>query len=264
MDVTLIVKAVSAMGGLGLLLALFLFVAAKKFAVKIDLRVEKILEFLPGLNCGACGFTGCEEAAEAVVSGEAPFTVCPVGGGDVAAEIASFLGLEAVPTLIQKPWLRCRGGRSKVASRFEYDGITECVLADLIGKGDLACTYGCLGFGDCAKACHFGAIEMGEDQLPHFNEECVKCGICVDICPRSLIALIPGEAKVAVACSSLDKGKVVRSVCSVGCIACKACEKVCEPEAIKVVNNLAVIDYEKCTACLKCVEKCPTKCIIAL
>ena len=47
------------------------------------------------------------------------------------------------------------------------------------------------------------------------------------------------------------------SVCKAGCIGCRACEKVCRLEAIKVENNIAHIDYDKCVGCGLCAGKCP-------
>ena len=41
-----------------------------------------------------------------------------------------------------------------------------------------------------------------------------------------------------------------------------ACERACPFEAIKVVDNLARIDYDKCRACGICVSKCPTGSIV--
>jgi Dissimilatory sulfite reductase (desulfoviridin), alpha and beta subunits len=61
----------------------------------------------------------------------------------------------------------------------------------------------------------------------------------------------------------LDKGAIVVKVCQVGCFACGRCAKVCPAGAIKIENNIAVIDYEKCDNCGRCIEECPRKIIFA-
>jgi Fe-S-cluster-containing hydrogenase component 2 len=94
------------------------------------------------------------------------------------------------------------------------------------------------------------------------KEKCVACGKCILECPNNLIELVPVSADYKVGCSSKDKGKDVIASCSVGCIACMKCTKVCEYDAIHVTNNLAYIDYSKCTRCGKCAEVCPRQIII--
>lgn len=265
MDVSLTIKATLVLSGMGLVLGALLAVASNFFAVEIDPRVERILEVLPGLNCGACGYAGCEGAAEGIAKEEAPITACTAGGHEVTEQVAVILGKEVEAKGVPpKAQARCGGGRGKVALRYIYDGEVSCHMAQQVACGPLLCPYGCLGFGDCVEVCPLGAITIGEDHLPRIDwERCRGCGLCVETCPRNIIALVPETSQVDVFCSSPEKGKAVRSVCEVGCIACKSCEKVCEFGAIKVENNLAVIDYDKCTGCGKCVEKCPTKCLVA-
>lgn len=264
MDVMLIIKAVGALAGTGLVLGFMLGFAAKTFHVEVDPRVEKITELLPGANCGACGHPGCEAAAMAVVAGGADAHVCTAGGHEVAGQIADILGI----TVGQGPepqiaFVSCGGGRNSVSHRYEYVGPQDCDAAGLIAGGPLSCTYGCLGFGNCVDSCAFDALHLDEDGLPKVDiEKCTGCGLCVSACPRGIMKMVPANAPVMVACNSKDRGKVVRENCKTGCIACKRCERVCEPEAIKVVSELAVIDYEKCNGCMKCIEECPTNCIV--
>ena len=92
-------------------------------------------------------------------------------------------------------------------------------------------------------------------------EKCTGCGVCASFCPKKIIKLVPFEAEYHVGCSSLDKGAVTRTYCDAGCIGCKLCEKACESGAITVSDNVAKIDYTKCTDCGKCAEKCPKKII---
>ena len=266
MDTSIIIKAVLALGGAGLVLGALLAVASKIFHVEIDPKVELIREFLPGANCGACGYPGCDGLAEAIAKGEALSSACVAGGSEIAEQIAGIMGIDIKEEKVAKKALVCcGGGKNEVAHRYIYDGELDCRMAQQIGKGPSLCSYGCLGFGSCAAACPFGAIIMGEDGLPLIDwKKCCGCGVCVEICPRGIIALVSENEEVHVLCHSHDKGKTVRSICKKGCIGCKACEKVCEFDAIHVVDNLAVINHEKCTGCKNCVEKCPTNCITVL
>lgn len=267
MDTTLILSATATLGGAGLVLGLGLSYASKKFHVDIDKRVEALLEVLPGTNCGACGYIGCEDAAMAIVSGRSGASTCVAGGHEVAEHVAAIMGIEKGEVADAKiAVLQCGGGRQKVKPRYEFSLFDDCAAAHIVSGGPLACSYGCLGYGTCVKACPFGAMYMGDDDLPKIIiEKCTGCGVCNQVCPRDLLPLIKLGAPLYVACKSLDKGKDVRSYCKVGCIACKICEKSCGEGGFTVINNLAVIDYDKYDECYNqmCIEKCPTKCILA-
>ncbi len=265
MNFLYVVYAVLTMGGLSLFLGLVLGIASIRFHIDVDPRVTHVVQVLPGSNCGACGFPGCEAAAESIVKGEAPYNACVAGGYKVAKQVAAILGVEAgeegVATVAA---VGCGGGSGKVKMRFAYEGIHQCAAANQLIGGPLACNYGCLGFGDCAGSCPFDALHMGSDKLPKVDPvKCTSCGICVVTCPRGIMKLISDTGDFVVACNSLDPGKTVRKVCQVGCIGCKICEKACpvEPPAITVQDNLAEFNYETCTNCGICFEKCPTKCI---
>lgn len=45
--------------------------------------------------------------------------------------------------------------------------------------------------------------------------------------------------------------------CGYGCMGYGSCVKVCEFDAIHVIDGIAVVDKEKCKACGKCVKACP-------
>ncbi len=250
------------MAVLSLLFSTGLVVAYKKLKVEEDPKIEAVNEALPQANCGACGFSGCRAFAEAVVKGKADSNGCPVGGNDVAAEVADILGVSAGTVLKRVARLHCRGTKEAAASRGLYLGVTTCAASHIIG-GNKQCSYGCMGYGDCVLACQFDAMEMGEDGLPVvFEENCTACGKCVDACPRNLYELLPIEQNIFVYCRSLDGPKVSRKLCKNACIACGICARAC-PEQIFMENNLAVIhDYKKIDPeKIPAIEKCPTNAI---
>ena len=160
-------------------------------------------------------------------------------------------------------FVKCAGTCENASNVYEYYGIKDCTMANLMQDGgQKGCSYGCLGFGSCVKACPFDAIHVENGIAVVDKEACKACGKCIEACPKKLIELIPYKQKTFVQCSSHDKGKALMSVCTVGCIGCKLCERSCEAGAITVLNGLAHIDADKCTNCGVCAEKCPRKIII--
>ncbi|HHV94351.1 MAG TPA: RnfABCDGE type electron transport complex subunit B [Firmicutes bacterium] len=260
---SVVLVSLASMAGVGILLGVVIAMAHRKFAVKSDPRIDEVEGVLPGVNCGACGYPGCRAMAEAIAKGEAPVDGCPVGGAAVAALVAKIMGVELKGGSRRLVALvRCGGGRAEARETAEYVGLDDCRAAQLLG-GNKGCQYGCLGLASCVKACPFNAMFMNDNGLPVVDKEaCTACGLCVKACPRNLIALVPDDMYVHVLCRSYDTGRVVRSNCQVGCIGCKACERVCEDDAIHVTDLLAEIDYDKCTNCGKCAEVCPTKAIV--
>lgn len=259
------------MAGAGLALGALLGFAFRRLGVEEDPRVTEIRKALPGANCGACGYPGCQVVADAVAGGQADVRVCVAGGHDVAAALAEIMGVPLEGEVCaNRAVLHCRGGLRHVPARYVYDGPLDCFMAQQLAGGPLSCTYGCLGMGSCVRSCPFDALKMGDEGLPVVDpEKCTGCGLCLQHCPRSrtgLLTLEPCEAPIGLACASRDTAKWKRTFCDRACIACKACEKVCpeRPKAIAVdpASNLAVVDYERCTGCGKCVEKCPTGCIV--
>lgn len=251
-------------GVTGCLIGFFLCFSSEKFKVEVDEREEKILSVLPGNNCGGCGYPGCSGLAAAIVKGEAPVNQCPVGGAPVAKEVGAIMGVAAEEGVRKVAFVKCAGTCDKTTNNYEYAGVEDCGAMNYVpGHGPKGCTYGCLGYGSCVKACPFDAIHIIDGVAFVDKEACKACGKCVDTCPRHLIEFIPYDASFAVSCSSHDKGKDVMSVCQAGCIGCQLCVKQCESEAISVTDNVAHIDQDKCTGCGKCAEKCPKKVIFA-
>ena len=258
-----IIGALIELGFFGLLFGVGLAIAAKKFAVEVDPRVEQVMEVLPNANCGACGYPGCSGFAKAVVAGEAPVDGCVPGGAEVANKIAEILGVSVGE--VKEPMVavaRCHGG-TRAKDKFIYEGIHDCRAAKIVASGFKVCEFGCLGLGTCVEACPFDALSMGEDDIPVTDfDKCTGCGICVSVCPNDVMVLVPKSAPIYVACNSKDPGAFVRKACESGCIACRMCERYCHTGAIKVTENLASIDYAKCDGCGVCIEVCPTKTIL--
>lgn len=259
---TEIILAIVVVTAIGLLCALLLAVASKFMFVKTDEREAEVREALPGANCGACGFTGCDGYAKALVENPGtPTNLCIPGADAVSRKISEILGVEFQDVDEQVAFVHCLGDCEAAKQKHVYKGITSCAAASMMYGGSGACTFGCLGLGDCARACPSGAICM-ENGIAHVDtRKCTGCGVCTKTCPHNLITLFSDIDRVAVTCSNTEKGAVTRQKCTNGCIGCKKCENNCPSDAIKVVNNLAVIDYDKCTNCGLCSEVCPVKCI---
>lgn len=254
--------ATAIVGGVGLFIGLFLGFAAKTFEVKVDERELQVRELLPGANCGGCGYPGCDGCASAIAKGEAPANVCPVANKETHKQIADVMGSNVEETDPKVAFVKCAGTCDKTQVKYEYYGVQDCKKAALVpGKGNKKCSYGCMGFGSCVKVCAFDAIHIVNGIALVDKEKCSGCTMCTAECPNDLIEMVPAKAKTLVACSSPEKGRDVKAACSAGCIGCKLCEKACEFDAIHVNNNLAYIDYSKCTNCGKCALVCPTKVI---
>lgn len=251
------------LAGVGAVFGLGLAFAAKKFAVQVDPRVEQVKDALAHAHCGACGYAGCEQYAEAVVKNpDVSPNLCTPAGARGAERVAAITGKKAELREPMFARVMCQGNWEKATKRFKYEGVQDCRAAVLAGGGDKSCIYGCLGYGTCATVCPFGAITMGDDHLPIIDiTKCTACRKCESACPKKVIEVLPASKFVLVACHSRDKGGETRKQCQVGCIACGVCAKVCPFDAPKVEKNLSKITLDKCKVCGLCVAKCPTKAI---
>lgn len=253
--------SVAIVGGLGLLFGLVLSYASKKFEVKVDERVTKVREVLPGANCGGCGQAGCDAFAEAVVEGGCKVDGCPVGGAAAAEQIGKILGVSVGDMEKKVARVMCGGTTEKCKKKFDYIGVEDCTIAGNMFGGPQACSYGCVGMGNCVRACMFDAIVVEDGVAKVIASKCTACGKCVAACPKKLIELVPVSLEYTVRCSSLDRGNIVRKNCDVGCIGCGRCAKACPENAIKLNGTLAKIDPELCKNCGECIKVCPTKSI---
>lgn len=246
---------------MGLFFGVALAIASRVFAVKQDERIPKVLECLPGANCGGCGYSGCAALAEAIVAGDAKPTACSVGSAATAKAIGAVMGVEVGEAVRMRAQVMCSGTAELAMKKYVYTGARDCIAAARLGGGDKLCPNGCIGLGTCVSRCPFEAISVVDGVAVVDYRKCAGCGVCVSACPKHLIELIPFDSRHWVGCKSVDKGAVTRKYCDVGCISCKMCEKACESGAIKVTDFVASIDYAKCTGCDKCVEICTRKTI---
>lgn len=254
--------AIIILGVLGLFMGLFLAYAAKKFEVKKDENVEKIVAVLPGINCGACGYPGCIGYAEAIAKG-AEIGLCSPGGSEVKESLEKITGKNGGISEKKVARVFCQGDNTKVKKLYDFDAdIKTCANANLYFGGDKTCMYSCLGYGDCKRVCPVDAIYTTDKGIVVVDEnKCISCEKCIKTCPKKVMKMVPLKAKVTVLCSNREKAQIARANCTIACIACGLCEKACPVNAIEISGNLAKIDHEKCVNCGICALKCPTNAI---
>lgn len=258
MNINEIITAVVTVCIISIIIGVVISIAEKVFHVEVDENEVKVREALPGSNCGGCGYAGCDSLAKAIAKGEAPVTACPVGGKPVAEQIAAIMGQQVGELERKVAYVKCDGTSERRQTDYNYIGIDSCVYAaKMPGSSPYACKYGCLGYGSCAKVCPVRAIRIIDRKAVVDESLCIACGKCINICPHNLIEFVPANSTYRVQCSSLARGKEVRDACTAGCIGCGICSKNCPSDAIVFENNIARIDYDKCTQCGTCEEKCP-------
>lgn len=241
----------------GILLLIF----SRLFLVEKNPIEKNIRECLPGVNCGACGFKGCDDYAASLAQGGVKPNLCIPGDQKVADQICSILGVEAEEVKDVVAFVGCNGTCEATKEIAKYEGVQTCRAASMLFGGTNSCRYGCLGLGDCAKACPAGAICLEDGIARVITSRCIGCGLCTQQCPKGIISMLPQETATVVMCSNKQKGADAMKACKNACIGCKKCERTCPEGAIKVTDNLAVIDYTICKNCGLCADACPTGCL---
>ncbi len=240
---------------------LLLIVFSHIFAVQTDPLKKAVRECLPGINCGACGYKGCDDYANALIEDAVKPNLCVPGTQKTADSISEILGIEKIQIKDVVAYIACNGSCEATSSTAIYEGVTSCHAASMLYGGTNSCRYGCLGFGDCAIACPSDAIYIASGIAHVDTSRCVGCEICKNVCPKQIIVMLPQLSDVAVKCQNKQSGALARKACKNACIACKKCEKACPSGAITVKDNLAKIDYSACNGCTLCVDVCPTGCL---
>lgn len=267
-----IIIAIGILAGLGLIFGLVLAAASKLFYVETDPRMEALEGCLPGANCGGCGYAGCSAYAEAVLKGEAKIGACAAGGKECTQQMAAIMGITTDEYKRKVAFVLCSGFKKVdstghqvgVKPKAQYEGLKDCLAASKVGgSGPMACSFGCVGFGTCVKACHYDAIRVIDGVAKVDKEKCVGCMACARVCPHHVITAVDYDKDVYIPCNSHAKGAVTVRGCSQGCIGCGLCMKICPEQAIRIDRNLAVIDYDKCANCGLCATVCPRSLIIS-
>lgn len=239
--ITLLTASI-AMGAITALLATLLVLAHRWLQVADDPRIAAVQSMLPQTNCGGCGFPGCRAFAEALVAGETMPSRCGVSSLADHQRIASYLGIGVGSDARRVARLACAGGDNVSVHHAQYVGAPTCASATIVSGGGKGCFWGCLGLGDCYRACQFDAISMDAHHLPIVAEDrCTACGDCVVACPKDLFSLQPLENRLWVACKSEAAGDEILAECQVACTACGRCAADSDG-VITMRNNLPVID----------------------
>ena len=246
------------------LLAALLIVAYRKLAVAEDPRIDEVEAMLPGANCGACGQPGCRAFAECLVKGVSTPSACTVSNDDARQRIARFLGVSVGETQKRVARLACNGGNNVARMNAVYRGEASCLAAAQVSGGGKTCVWGCLGYGDCERACDFGAIHMNSHALPVVDEsQCTACGDCVTVCPKDLFTIQPVSQQLWVRCNNREWGDEILRYCEVACTACGRCA-MDAPGVIEMHNNLPVVNYSKSIQPQEAIQRCPTGAIVWL
>lgn len=161
-----ILAAILILTTLGLMLGFSLSIAGRFLKVESDPLVERVEALMPGSQCGQCGFPGCRPAAEALVAGTAPVTLCPPGGSSLVEQLARLLGIEVDLSQTQD--------QEPMVARVSEETCTGCTR--------------------CFKVCPTDAIVGAPKQIHAVvADACIGCRKCVNVCPTECLQMHPIE-----------------------------------------------------------------------
>ncbi|MBP8304210.1 MAG: RnfABCDGE type electron transport complex subunit B [Phycisphaerae bacterium] len=245
--------------------ALVLLIAHERLKVGADPKIDALFQALPHLDCGGCGFAGCSSYAKALASDPSLIGKCGPGGAGSAAKLAAVLSIQATASQVPaRAVVHCNGYAKDKAFYGTYEGIASCTAANALANVQ-ACKFGCLGFGDCVRACKFDALHVVDGLSTVDYSKCTGCTACSKACPRNLIRMVPfsQDRMIVVACNSRENGKTTRSMCKAGCIGCGLCTR--QSDLFAVQDNLSSVDYTRYRTdegTDKAMAKCPSKVIV--
>lgn len=253
------------LGGIGLMFGVILAILDKKLKVKEDPIVEKVIEVLLQINCGACGFAGCAAYAKKIVVSKDLGRGCLPGGDEINQKLAELIGANKVYSEKLKIVVLCGAQSDKKKTSFVYKGTPTCAVANNF-LGNIDCRLGCMGFGDCVGVCPTKALVVRNSLVKVEYDKCIGCGKCAISCPRGLLELVKANSNFlyTVACSNPDNAMLTKKVCLTGCIGCGICVRLVEDSPFYLENKLAKISYDKIidsTDLNTVVIKCPVKII---
>lgn len=112
----------------------------------------------------------------------------------------------------------------------------------------------CVGCGGCIPECKYGARKFGNTSWNgEIGAQCIKCGICVEVCPKDALTIEDKEVKL-----NFDK-----------CVLCEKCGIYCPVNAIpktsplkmKIQSGYSMINNNLCVGCGVCIDACVFKAI---
>ena len=241
---------------LGAVCGIVLGAASRIFYVWEDPRISQVESCFAGANCGGCGFAGCSAAAVAVVGGKAPPSVCVVGGMESAQGAAAVMGMEVGMAEPLKSFNTCTGG-NRAENKFVYLGVNTCSAQAAMSGGQRVCSVGCLGLGDCVRACMFGALKMGPQGYPVVDrQKCVGCGVCEQICPKGVMNVTTASQRILHFNRFDDRLAPCRQTCPAEIDIPKYISQIREGDYEGAVNTIR----ERNPLLLACGRVCPHPC----